>query len=473
MVHFQNSREALDAALSAKRARRRVAADEFAAIAAFGQWSGLEKITGVSAEGQVLFGEQVVEFADGCPKVAEFAALELGTRLGLSPDGAFVTLRDAVCAKFRLPCLWQLTMDLELEVWQLRELVAATIDLDADLCGMVDDQLAAQAVGMAPKRLLDWCKALVMEHQPLSFKTADELALERRGVFVDYEGALIAHVRASMAAPEGMVLDAQLNRLAKILQLGGSIESHQVRRSVALGVLATPARALQLLQASLMDEYPTELGQVTTGFQADGDTPCGLAGQYGHACGQVTVDPDRLLPKAELIIHLTDRTALLGEGVGKVEKLGPVLAERIKELVEHHRVVVRPVLNTDTLLPSDAYQVPERMRDAITLRNPTSVFPFSRRSSTGRGVDLDHTIPFDPNGPLGQTCPQNLGPLSRREHRAKTHGGWRVEQLKPGVFLWESPMHYRYLVTQSRTIALDPPPDHVDEQLPPTWTLAA
>jgi hypothetical protein len=91
----------------------------------------------------------------------------------------------------------------------------------------------------------------------------------------------------------------------------------------------------------------------------------------------------------------------------------------------------------------------------MLLRMPASCFPFSAR--VGRNVDLDHTIPYRPpdrGGPPGQTAVGNLGPLSRTEHRLKTHGRWQVRQAEPGVYLWRSPTKACYLVTNTGTHVL-------------------
>ncbi|MFZ1409867.1 MAG: hypothetical protein WAS07_00235, partial [Micropruina sp.] len=40
----------------------------------------------------------------------------------------------------------------------------------------------------------------------------------------------------------------------------------------------------------------------------------------------------------------------------------------------------------------------------------------------------------------------NLGPTSRRPHRAKTHSGWEVSQPFPGIFYWTSRLGFRYQV---------------------------
>ena len=41
-----------------------------------------------------------------------------------------------------------------------------------------------------------------------------------------------------------------------------------------------------------------------------------MVGQPGHACGTITVDPGKLQPKADLVIHLTVTTLADGGGSG-------------------------------------------------------------------------------------------------------------------------------------------------------------
>ncbi len=59
----------------------------------------------------------------------------------------------------------------------------------------------------------------------------------------------------------------------------------------------------------------------------------------------------------------------------------------------------------------------------------------------------EHEWPADAQIEMIGTRSSNLGPLSRRVHRAKTHGGWRLEQPEPGVFTWTSPHGLRYQVS--------------------------
>ena len=73
----------------------------------------------------------------------------------------------------------------------------------------------------------------------------------------------------------------------------------------------------------------------------------------------------------------------------------------------------------------DQHDPPEWMRELVILRDSECVFPYCHNNA--RDCDLDHIeayVEMDDGGPPGQTRPDNLAPLCRRHHRAKTHRGW-------------------------------------------------
>ena len=74
------------------------------------------------------------------------------------------------------------------------------------------------------------------------------------------------------------------------------------------------------------------------------------------------------------------------------------------------------------------------LTDLIRLRDPRCTGPGC--AAPARTCDLDHVIPW----PLGDTSADNLGPLSRRCHRAKTFGGWQVQPAPHGIVTWTSPL---------------------------------
>lgn len=69
-------------------------------------------------------------------------------------------------------------------------------------------------------------------------------------------------------------------------------------------------------------------------------------------------------------------------------------------------------------------------------------------------MDFDHAIPYDDTGPPGQTGPHNSGPLRRRHHRWKTHGGYSSRVVGPGRLLWRTPHGKHFLVDHTGTDGL-------------------
>ncbi|HEX2856498.1 MAG TPA: DUF222 domain-containing protein [Propionibacteriaceae bacterium] len=433
-------------------------AREVALLAHFADCTAHIENTGESTP-RVLHGDRMVPGgSDGTPEVSEFAALEVAALWNEGVEGVDARIHEALDLRHRFPHLWRHVMAGQLPVWVAAKITGKASRLDRETAGRLDAQLEPVVCTVPIPRLLRLVDGLVLKLTPPTGVEADR-ADDRagRGVWIrqrPYDRATtVASLSAILDASDADALEQQVRRIAHILAQGGDTRSLDTRRAAALGLMAFPARALQLLQASILDELPTDLGE-TWG-------PCPAAGQAGHLCGQITSDPDKLLPTAEIIVHLTD-TDVSGDStqrqqrVARVERIGPVLTDWLGDLLPNHRITVRPVLDVSTMRPVDSYEIPDRMREAIGYRQTYDAFPGSTRH-TSQGCDLDHTRPYQSGGPPGQTALDNLAPLSRRAHRAKTHGGWSLQQPVPGILLWTSPHGYTYLVTAGQSTLIGTP----------------
>jgi len=173
------------------------------------------------------------------------------------------------------------------------------------------------------------------------------------------------------------------------------------------------------------------------------------------------VEARRARPTVVLHIHLSEEALLAhlagsdcGAGVARIEQVGPVTLGQVQRFLNRAEcdIGLLPVIDPTDTPPADGYEIPRRILQAMFLQTPASVFPWG--STTSRRMDLDHTIPYQPparGGPPGQTAVDNLGLLSRAEHRLKTHGGWRLRQPAQGLYLWRSPLGATYLVTNAGT----------------------
>ena len=452
--------------------QRRWQAREVALLAHYADVTGHVDIGPGVPRAQVLHGDRMaLGGADGTPEISEFAALEIAALWNEGVEGVDGRIREALDLRHRFPGLWRRVMDAELPVWVAAKITGKASRLDRRAAARLDAHVVPM-VGVVPiRRLLRSVDGLVLKLTPPD--RADAMRAEdrvRRGVWVtqrpDDRATTVASLSAVLDASDADAVEQQVRRIASLLAQGGDRLGPDARRAAALGVLAHPARALQMLQASILDQLPADAGESWG--------PCPAAGQAGHLCGRITVDPDRLLPTAQVVVHLSDvaLSALRGvtgrisgerdagsggrDDVARVERIGPVLFEWLGELLHHHRVSVRPVLDVSAITPVDTYEIPDRMREAIGYRQPYDCFPGSTRASS-HGCDLDHTWPYRPGGPPGQTSLDNLAPLGRRAHRAKTHGGWHLQQPAPGVLVWRSPHGYTFLVTAGRSVRIDGP----------------
>ena len=139
----------------------------------------------------------------------------------------------------------------------------------------------------------------------------------------------------------------------------------------------------------------------------------------------------------------------------------PVTTDRVREVLgPRARFKVQPVLDLAGQAPVDAYEIPDRHRQAVHLMTPADIFPFA--ACTSRSMQVDHTVPFDAGGESGVG---NYGPMTTSHHRIKTHGRMQVRQPFPGIYCWCDPHGAFYVVdhTGTRRIPSDPtqPPTRV------------
>ncbi|MCX6399745.1 MAG: hypothetical protein NTX33_07440 [Propionibacteriales bacterium] len=122
--------------------------------------------------------------------------------------------------------------------------------------------------------------------------------------------------------------------------------------------------------------------------------------------------------KVVLNVHITDTTLTGDNPVGRWDEgRTPISSQQIKEWLQvpGTTITVRPVIDLADCVPVDSYEIPDRIRRRVELRDHTCRFPWCARPATK--CDLDHVTPHNKGGP---TCPCNLAPACRRHHRAKT-----------------------------------------------------
>jgi len=281
-------------------------------------------------------------------------------------------------------------------------------------------------------------QAAVVEADPELAAAAADSRRTDHGVFLSRsadDGTRVATIVAD--ARDLMWFDASVDRIADGIGLLGDSDTKDIRRAKAVGLLADPQRTLDLFAAIA--------NTADTARRLEPVEP-----SAGCRCRRDrSVDPR---PPATLYVHICRDTLTGAGGVARVEDIGAVTADQAKRWLGDCQATVKPVIDLAGVAPVDAYEIPDRIREAVHLLTPADVFPYA--ASTRRGLDLDHTVPYvspDDGGPPGQTGVGNLGPMTRRHHRIKTHGRWRVHQPYPGIYLWRSPHGRYYLVDHTGT----------------------
>jgi hypothetical protein len=375
---------------------------EWSRIATWAEANTVEGMAGAATirEGFVDTGLPIA--GDGAPLVSEFALMELVAVLGRTPDGGRAYVGRVLGCAWRLPNVWAAVMAGRLAPWRAERIADLVGPLSADAAAFVDRNLYnASGVGWAQlDRLI---AEAIIRFDPERAEAEREAAADHRYFDIDQPDSNgLATVTGLLDAADAQDLDDAVSRRATLLGSLGSEPSLDVRRSQAVGELA---------RADLM-------------LDLDGA-------------------PAR---KATINVHITD-TTLTGDNPVARWNDRPISAEQVKEwLGSATSVVVRPVIDLAEHVPVDSYEIPDRHRVSVELRDHTCRFPHCGRKA--RSCDLDHAIPHGRGGP---TCPCNLVPLCRRHHRAKTHSRWRYEVTKPGTYAWTSPNGFTWQVDHRGT----------------------
>src|SRR5215211_4233900 len=372
---------------------------------------------------------------DGTPTVGDFAPAELGCALRMSDGSAARLIGDALDLQHRLPLIWAAAQAGQVPAYQTRTIAKATRHLTVEQTGSVDEKLAP-ALGALPwGRAQTLLAAAIVAADPDGAEQQAADAARERFVRLGRKsehGLKLIIARAT--AGDAIWFRATVDRIAEILGKQGDTDPVEVRRSKAIGILAQPAQALQLLCQHQDDDWdgpaePTEPAEEPTeppepaeepaedefGFddapaQHDADQAAAEQAQQdadlaaAEAAGDPPGDgqrrwlqilpppfgPERARPRAVVYVHLSAEALTAGRGIARVENVGPVLLSRLRLLLgERCHISLKPVIDLPAgHTPVDAYEIPATLREQLLLRNPADVFPYA--AAVSRTIDVDH-----------------------------------------------------------------------------------
>ncbi len=433
---------------AAVTARRRAEAWQLVLVA---RWADLHHPG--SSPSPATRARSAVGGSEGTPEVTEFATTELGLLLEVSTITASVLLRDVLDLRHRLPRTWAAITAGELDGWKGRPLARATSALSPDQARWVDRECLEALVGLPFGRALGVVGGKVLAADPAAAEERRRDERSRRYVTSTRPGragtddAGLQTFIARTTTKDVARLMGMVGQLADRLEQAGSTESADGRRATALGLLADPAGACVVLA---QQDEPAQAPDVDPAVEAARAVGTSLV-----AGGPRVLD--RLRPRTVVHLHLAEETVQgrSGTQVVRSEGLGALTVEELRRWLGTEQVTVQPVLDLAGQRSVDRYEIPTWLDEAISVRESFEVFPWGTHAS--RHADKDHTAPYrspDTGGPPGQTRLDNLGPLGRRHHRAKTFGGFACYQPMPGLYLWRAPTGSWYRVDHTGTTAL-------------------
>jgi hypothetical protein len=336
----------------------------------------------------------------GAPLVSEFGLMELIATLERSPEGGRAYVGRIIECAWRLPSVYAAVLEGRCSTWRAERVADLTRALSRDAAAHVDTHIGftlGTCTWAQVERLV--AKAITL-HDPDLAETRRQDAADHRHLDIDLnhiDNGLV-HIDGCLDAGDGADLDHAVGRRAHLLSKLGHDGSLDVRRAVAVGELARADLALDL---ETVDE----------------------------ATGEVTVaSPGR---KAVLHVHISDTALAGGAPVGRWEdRQVPISTAQIREWLATPgtSVVVKPVIDLGDHVPVDSYEIPDRLKERVRLRDHHCRYPWCGRRAVN--CDIDHAQPHA-NG--GTTCPCNLVPACRSHHRAKTHSEWRYTIINPGM----------------------------------------
>jgi hypothetical protein len=442
-----------------KAAEDRAAADQLELAA---RWADLHPPESIhSAAAFTVPGSEHEEpiAGEGCPLVAEFCIAELGAELGMSSTAAKKLIGHALELRHRLPRLWALVQSGRVPAWRARSVAEATIHatpaLTKDAARWVDAQVAAVAGKIGPAQLdrlvAETIKRFELaEPDPAADPEDGYLSVDPRHATlndrdVHYAGTM--HFEADLDIADALDLDGALRHGAEMQKALGSAESLDVRRAKALGDLARTQTALDLHTQGTTDSRGQDglpaAREVVLNVHFD-VTPVQDSDDEGDSTVVRTVfGPTGRLEERQKLVLLDQVKAWCADSRTKI--------------------TIKPVIDLNAELSAPGYDIPDRIREQVALRDRTCVFPWCTRPA--RGADVDHIDEYDHDAEAegrpqpGPTASSNLACLCRFHHRLKTFTSWTYEVMAPGVFEWTSPHGHRYLRDRTGTSRVDPGDD--------------
>ena len=315
----------------------------------------------VSRAGKHWFGEDLI------------GELALANRT--SEGAARILVSDVAELMHELPDCWGRVTDETVcaPLWQARKVVGSCAALTGEQHRQVDAGVAHGLGTLPPGRLFELVSAQVKKADPEGTRLRAKCSERFARTGGDSVDRLTGWVFAKTDRADALFFDATLQLVADALAGQGDGRTLDERRSAAVGVLANPAAAVQLIGV-----------HTTRGMIAPPTSDVEAAAVVDQA---KHLPP--LVPHTHLHVHVYADTLDDPGEVARVEGVGPVLLDQVKQLTAGSRVTVAKTVHVGAgSVGVDSYEIPDRIRQEVIARDRYVLAPWS--SIGARHQDLDH-----------------------------------------------------------------------------------
>lgn len=407
---------------------------------------------------------------EGCPGVRASAVADLAAALRMTTAGGLYLLDACLELRFRLPRIHRRFEALEVDLAKVRQVTSLTEKLDPAAADHVDRRLARRLHKIGRKAIAEEVASAIVLFQP---ELATEMARAGKATWkVEVEHPdIVDFASTSSLDATGDSLDLEdfmsgLAMIAEDLARDGDTDTQPQRMAKALGIIgrSLTGRA-EHPSPDQHPEPPADDEPLPVDPEEKSDHGYGAGADPAPASPAPAASTlDRLpVPRSPrrrrrhgLVVHAhLHIDPITGEdtAIYVLPGLGVVTEEVFDRWVATHGVTVTRVLDLNRRTAVNQHDPPPTMRDQIKERDRHCVFPGCEVPA--HACDLDHIVPYDENGPPGQTNPDGIACLCRMHHLLKTHHGWRYGRLSDGAYLWVSPTGRTYRVDRSGTTWLD------------------
>jgi len=325
----------------------------------------------------------------------EFAHLEVAAAFGWSAPYAQSRIALAVALTTRFPATFAALRAGEIEEFKARRIVEAAEVLSDEAIARVEAEIVAQAGELSGQQLNYRLRRAVARADPEAAAARAAVRSQARRVVREHLGDGAASLTLQGDAERVQLAHDRIRAIAKqIRSAGDSRTMDQITSDVALDCLAGKG---------------FENAKVHVRLTLPASTVLGVDSKPGYLAGYGWLPAQRALKLAAQ-----------------------------KDAV-WQRILTDPRTGHAVDVGRRKYSPPAALRDHIEATYPTCTGPGCVKPA--HVCDLDHVTAF----PLGVTDQHNVRPACRPHHRAKTHGGWRVEMSRNGRGLtWITKHGFRF-----------------------------